>query len=1131
MPPDDYPLLGTLAVQAGVLTEAELEDVLLKAAERGVALGEMLFKLGYVSRDRLLELVAEQYDTTVYDLREWRPEPQLLSALPPEFVREYQMLPVSIEGGRIVVAAAGPFTTPLPDLLDHVRDLTSCRAEVVLCEAEALRRYIAEFYAGEAAPAPAPAPSAAAPQPDSGATAAAGGSLSDFSSLVSEIRAEADEPPPTEATARAELDEVLDRAFALLIETRAHEFLNPVLANTNSAAELLDKAKQYQHMGMFAEGLTLAHRADRQLSTALRRAHELQQAWGPLLQHVELLRTRLTQLDAEQAADFAPQEMGRLREIREATNECVETKAIDQLRALVDEGQLLIERIGALSPRHNRRERLIESLTHVREVLARARKLGAQTVASKAVEAAYRLLDDADARARENAWDAVEDALAQALAHAKAAEARAVEYAEQRKEARSGLHNLCDTVDTAMQELANHPAVQAIVPGLLAASRRLTAARVAADGDTDTAPHHQALVDLRDTELPALRQSADDAHAHWADLGWTIEAAATAARDGIRTGLSGHAATAAGQVADDILAFFRALNDRNLSTAQAVVQEAEQRLRDFWEMAEQFRGEHQRIDARFRDTTGALAAAVARVNDPDMQDTLEKLQADLTRAGNALAGEEFGDAEALLDSIDHAITNRLPASASDLGPVRSEAQAQAWGLARTLADLAAAEAATLAPTAYPTFVEAVERAMQTAREEDVAAAEAAIAEATKAERAVRADLDAALTTRAEALTRRLGEVEARLRETVEAAAAQGAPELLEEGFYEVNSARSLLEEHAAAIPLGPAARIESHLRAVEIIIQQVGASGGHDRRRLEAALEQLKSELTALDGDLEGLLAQPDLGLDHPALQDATDSLAEAHSVHAQGDLARGYELLRHAERIMDDLRHDRTHAGDQREDLAQFFSSVLPDHLAALDGTLLAFLAPEPWEELQATVQAADEAQGLNDVSTLARLHGRVVDLIEECSAAERTERTQRLVDTQRAQAAAEAAVRLATLLQAETRSPDLFAAATQLKAAGDNAVRVRAWQDAVGHFAAAATRAAQAQEAALSAAQQASEAQGDLLRTAADHLARGDVESAQTTLQAAKGAAERATPPPPDSGGLARATDLDVHEASPPR
>ena len=663
MSSDPYPLLGTVAVQAGVLTDAELEDVLQKAAERGVALGEMLFKLGYVSRDRLLELVADQYRTSVYDLREWRPEPPLLEALPGEFVREYQLLPVTVSGSRLVVAASGPFQTPLGDLLDHIGDLTQLRTEVVICEAEALRRYINEFFSGEAEPAAAPQETSPpeTPATQHGPTTPAG--LPEFSSLVSEIRAEADDPPPTEATARAELDEVLDRAFALLIETRGHEFLNPVLANTNSAAELLDKAKQYQHMGMFADGLTLALRADSQLTTALRRANELQQAWGPLLQHLELLRTRLTQLESENAADFAPQEMGRLREIREATHESVESKAVEQLRALVDEGQLLVERVGALSPRHNRRERLIESLTHVREVLARARRLGAQAVAPQAVEAAYRLLDDADARARENAWEQVQDALAQALAHAQAAEAQAMEFAEQRKEARASLHALCDTVDTTLEELAEHPAVQSIMPGLLNALRRLTAARLAADGEGDAEPHMEALTALQGTDLPALRKAADDAHAHWADLGWTIEAATTAVRDSVLANLAGHAAAAASGVADDFVGFFRALNDRNLSTAQAVVQEAEQRLRDYWDISSQLRDERQHIETRLLETTTALAAAGGGSTDPDMQGTLDTLRGELERAGRALAAQEFGDAAALLDSVNHAITHQVTAAA------------------------------------------------------------------------------------------------------------------------------------------------------------------------------------------------------------------------------------------------------------------------------------------------------------------------------------------------------------------------------------------------------------------------------------------------------------------------------------
>lgn len=1113
MPPDPYPLLGTVAIEAGVLTETELEDVLQKAAERGVALGEMLFKLGYVSRDRLLALLAEQYRTTVYDLSDWRPAPELLDVLPKEFVQEYQLLPVSVSGGRLVLAASGPFRTPLPDLISHVTNLTGCRTEVVICEPEALRRYIAEFFTG----------TETGGSLGEGAEGPITPGLAEFSSLVDEIRAEADAPATTDATARAELEEVLDRAFAALIEARGHEFLNPVLANTNSAAELLDKAKEYQHMGMLAEGLILAHRADRQLTTALRRANELQHAWGPLLQHVELLRTRLTQLDSENAADFAPQEMGRLREIREAMHDCIETKAVEQLRALVDEGQLLVERVAALSPRHNRRERLIESLTHVREVLARARRLGAQEVAPQAVQAAYQLLDDADVRARENAWDLVQDALAQALAHAQAAEAQAMEYAEQRKQARTALRALCDEVDASLSELTEHPAVQSILPGVLSALRQLTAGRLAADGEGDAEPHVETLTGLRDNMLPQLRQDADDAHAQWADLGWAIEAAAAATHDGIHGSLTGQASTAAAQTADDLVAFFRALNDRNLSSAQAVVQGAEQRLRDFWDTSGRLREERRHLEGRLAEATAALAAVVARLPDDSMQQTVDRVRGDLDRAGTALAEENFGDATALLDAVEHTIATQITPAAAGGDAARQEVLNRTFTLGIALADLAAEEAPALAPASYPTLLEAAERAMHAARDGDLAAAETALSQCADAQRAVRADMDAALTARAEALTRRLAELDTTLRRTVEAAAGHGAPESLEDAYFELNSARTLLDEHVDRIPSGIAARIETHIRAAEVTVELVAAAGAHSRQRLEGVLEQLHEDVTALDGTLDGLLAQPDLGLDHPGLQDATDLLAEAHSAHGRGDAAQGFALVRQAERILEDVRADRQRAGERRKELDEFFSGTLPAHLAALDGAVLERVAPDAWAELRTLPPAAAEAQGANDIATLADLHARATALVADCTNRERADRSRRLAATHEAQAAAEAALRLAELLRAQEQSPDLFAAATQLRAAGDNAARICAWDDAVAHYRAAATRAAQAQEAALEAGRDAHAAYGDLLRAAADHLARGDVAAARDALQAAQAAADRATPPQPDTGGLAAVANLD--------
>jgi type IV pilus assembly protein PilB len=104
------PLLGTLLIRDGLVSEGELEAALtqqrLTASKR---LGEILVERGTVSRTDVARVVARQYELPFLDLVETEIDPQAASLLPVDLARRYKAIPTGFRAdGSLRVAVADP---------------------------------------------------------------------------------------------------------------------------------------------------------------------------------------------------------------------------------------------------------------------------------------------------------------------------------------------------------------------------------------------------------------------------------------------------------------------------------------------------------------------------------------------------------------------------------------------------------------------------------------------------------------------------------------------------------------------------------------------------------------------------------------------------------------------------------------------------------------------------------------------------------------------------------------------------------------------------------------------------------------------------------------------------------------
>jgi len=100
--------LGALLVDAGLVTEHQLVEALLKHEVTRERLGSVLVQLGYVSPDKLIGALEKQLQIRSVLLSSLNPDRELLAVVPVASARRHRAIPLSREGNRVVVAMADP---------------------------------------------------------------------------------------------------------------------------------------------------------------------------------------------------------------------------------------------------------------------------------------------------------------------------------------------------------------------------------------------------------------------------------------------------------------------------------------------------------------------------------------------------------------------------------------------------------------------------------------------------------------------------------------------------------------------------------------------------------------------------------------------------------------------------------------------------------------------------------------------------------------------------------------------------------------------------------------------------------------------------------------------------------------
>ena len=142
--------LGNLLLECGVITPSQLEKALSHQHEHPELgrLGQVLLELKMISAERLGLTLAQQLGIAQVSLENFDIQPECLKLVPESLARRYLVVPLMLDGERLIVASPDPTHCELPHLLGFV---TGKPVEAVLANANEVEQAISRLYASATA--------------------------------------------------------------------------------------------------------------------------------------------------------------------------------------------------------------------------------------------------------------------------------------------------------------------------------------------------------------------------------------------------------------------------------------------------------------------------------------------------------------------------------------------------------------------------------------------------------------------------------------------------------------------------------------------------------------------------------------------------------------------------------------------------------------------------------------------------------------------------------------------------------------------------------------------------------------------------------------------------------------------
>ena len=137
------PKLGQLLLSKKIITEEQLSQAIELQRKEGGRIGSNLIKLGFITEERLVQFLSEQYGVPAIDLSKEEIDPSVVKYIPYEIAIKYMIFPVSKNGASLRVAMTDPSNI---FAMDDIKFITGYDVEPVVAAESSIKEAINKYY-------------------------------------------------------------------------------------------------------------------------------------------------------------------------------------------------------------------------------------------------------------------------------------------------------------------------------------------------------------------------------------------------------------------------------------------------------------------------------------------------------------------------------------------------------------------------------------------------------------------------------------------------------------------------------------------------------------------------------------------------------------------------------------------------------------------------------------------------------------------------------------------------------------------------------------------------------------------------------------------------------------------------
>lgn len=139
---------GRLLIEAGMVTESQLNESVELQKQSGKKLGEVLIEKGYITQDDVIQVLEFQLGIPHINLERFDIEEDAVKKIPENLAKRHDLIPIRIVDNKIVVAMSDPLNIYA---IDDVKIYSGMEVVPNIASSEDIKKAISKFYSTQEA--------------------------------------------------------------------------------------------------------------------------------------------------------------------------------------------------------------------------------------------------------------------------------------------------------------------------------------------------------------------------------------------------------------------------------------------------------------------------------------------------------------------------------------------------------------------------------------------------------------------------------------------------------------------------------------------------------------------------------------------------------------------------------------------------------------------------------------------------------------------------------------------------------------------------------------------------------------------------------------------------------------------